>query len=179
MHALRLALLAMSFSQMAIAPAAISQTRRSDTATASDRVRFFLIQSGGGLGVDLEDNATFYSAGPGLSGPWFLQRSRTETNCLRRRAPQNPCPKTSISEEIDGGSCPALQRVMAELMPIRKRERGSAHSMPSDTPLLSLVTIQYGLMGTDRLSEYEGPLVDWWQAAQEQLKSCWRVRGHG
>jgi len=167
--------LAAACAEIAFAAPVLAQ----DNPRRPEHVRFNLVQSGGGLGVDLEENVIFYSAGPGLSGPWFVDRSRTETDCLRRGSPQNPCPKTSVYEGIDGTACPALESVMIRLGPIRKAEQGSAHPLVTDTPLLSLVTFKNGLIATERLSEYEGPLVDWWQSAQEQLKSCWKVRGRG
>lgn len=161
------------------ASAATGQTASRDNPTAPSHIRFYLIQSGGGLGYDLEENVVFYSAGPGLSGPWSIERSRTETDCLERRGPENPCPKRNLDESIDGRTCPALQKIMSRLGQIRKLEQGSAHPLVTDTPLMSLVAVKGGLIATDRLAEYRGPLVDWWQSAQEQLKPCWKVRGRG
>ena len=166
--------------ELCFATPAIGQTAPQDNPTGPDHIRFYLIQSGGGLGEDLEESVVFASAGPGLAGPWSIDRSRTESFCLAKEDAQHPCRKTSVNESIEGRTCPALQRVMAQLMRVRAAEQGSAHSWVTDTPLLSLVTMQGGfMMATNRLSEYRGPLVDWWQSAQEQLKSCWNVRWRG
>jgi hypothetical protein len=135
--------------------------------------RFVLIESGGGLGVDVE-NTTVFSVDGSQPSAWFLSRDTNESNwCGRAINGQCRPTKTSGDDWIDGRNCPALGDIMKQLLTVRTAERGSSHPQLSDTPLLSLVVLKGAGMATDRLGEYEGPLVDWWRSAQERLKTCW------
>lgn len=136
--------------------------------------RFALIESGGGLGIDV-DNATVFSAiDQGGTTIWFVERNSNESNGCGRSANGKCIPtRKSSMDWIDGRSCVPLQHVLLQLPTVRAVERGSAHDLVSDTPLLSLLMFKRAQLSTERLSEYEGPLVDWWRSAQEQLKPCW------
>lgn len=136
--------------------------------------QFTLIESGGGLGLDVENTTVFFAVDHGGPTTWLVERNSNESNwCGRRGNGQCVLTRTSSMDWIDGRSCAPLRQVLMQLEKVRTKESGSAHSLVSDTPLLSLVMVKRGQMATERLSEYIGPLVDWWRSAQEQLKPCW------
>jgi len=137
--------------------------------------QFTLIESGGGLGVDVDNVTVFSVLNHGQTTTWFVERNSNESNsCGRTGSGQCIPTRTSSMDWIDGRRCAPLHQVLMQLEKVRTQERGSAHPWVSDTPLLSLLMFdERGLLETERLSEYVGPLVDWWRSAQEQLKPCW------
>lgn len=136
--------------------------------------RFTLIESGGGLGVEVDNSAVFSAITQGGTTIWLVERNSNESNSCGRSANGKCIPaQRSSMDWIDGRSCAALGDLVLQLRKVRMKERGSAHPWPSDTPLLSLLMFKRGQLATERLAEYEGPLVDWWRIAQEQLKPCW------
>ncbi|MFL6735556.1 MAG: hypothetical protein ACJ8F4_00680 [Sphingomonas sp.] len=135
--------------------------------------RFTLIESGGGLGIDVENTTMFLAVEHGPTN-WLVERNRDERNwCGGKGDGQCVSTRTSSVDWIDERTCAPLRQVLAQLATVRSKERGSTHPFVSDTPLLSLVMFEQGQMAAERLSEYVGPLADWWQSAQEQLKPCW------
>jgi hypothetical protein len=137
--------------------------------------RFTLIESGGGLGIDVENTKPFLALGHGATATWFVERNGNESNWCGR-VDNGKCIPTRVTsmDWIDGRTCAPLRGVLLQLEKVRTNERGSAHPWASDTPLLSLIMFErHGLLASERLSEYVGPLVDWWRSAQEQLKPCW------
>lgn len=141
--------------------------------------RYRLTQSGGGLGIDIEEAAVF-SAEPGSASDWFVERHRTEDNWCGRRE-NNACSRTTVSvhQWITSTSCPALQDVMNDL-PVAQsaaraiqREQAGKHIFVTDTPLFTLETLPERRGATLKQSEWTGPLVDWWWHAQDRLKPCW------
>lgn len=136
--------------------------------------RFSLIEIGGGLGIDVDNTTVFSAIEQGGTTTWFVERNSNESNWCSRSANDKCTPtRKSSMDWIDGRSCAPLRHVLLQLPTVRAEERGSAHDLVSDTPLLSLLVFKRGQLATERLSEYEGPLVDWWRSAQEQLKPCW------
>jgi hypothetical protein len=136
--------------------------------------QFWLIESGGGLGVRVENTTVFLEVNRGAATTWSVQRDSTENNWCGRKENGHCIPtRTSSHEWINGRSCAPLSRVLMQLTTARTKERGSTHPLVTDTPLLSLILRERGHLAAERLSEYTGPLVDWWQSAQEQLKACW------
>lgn len=136
--------------------------------------RFTLVESGGGLGFEVENTTVFSSIDQDGQKTWIVERNTNESKWCDQTS-NGHCveTKTSSMDWIDGRSCAALPKVMLQLAKVRTEENGSAHPWASDTPLLSLIIVDRGLMATERLSEYAGPLVDWWRSAQERLKPCW------
>ncbi len=134
-----------------------------------------IIESGGGLGIDVQNTTIFSTMNRGGTITWFVERNSNESNwCGRTDNGKCVSTRKSSMDWIDSRECPPLRGVLAQLQTVRTKERGSAHPWVSDTPLLSLLTFKdRGQLATERLSEYMGPLVDWWRAAQEQLKPCW------
>lgn len=136
--------------------------------------RFTLIESGGGLGLDVDNTTVFSVFDQGGTTTWFVERNSNGSNWCGRSASGKCIPTRNASMDwIDGRSCAPLREVLSRLRTVQRKERGSAHDLVSDTPLLSLLVFKQGRLATERLSEYEGPLVDWWRSAQEQLKPCW------
>lgn len=136
--------------------------------------QFTLIESGGGLGTDVDNTTVFMTDNHAGRTTWLLERNSNENNWCGRKSNGGCVPtRTSSIDWIDGRSCVPLRHALNELARVRKNERGSSHPWASDTPLLSLIMVERGMMATERLSEYVGPLVDWWRSAQEQLKPCW------
>ena len=136
--------------------------------------QFDLLRQGGGLGVFTDDTVSFAIMRGDHSARWLVSRYTTDTNwCGRREG--NRCVQTRTHSHawIDGRTCSALNGVIARLDKVRLAERGSSHDIISDTPLTSLVTWGAGGMRAERLSEYEGPLVDWWQSSSKELQHCW------
>lgn len=141
--------------------------------------RYRLTQSGGGLGINVEEAAVF-SVRAGSATDWFVERHRTDDNWCGHRE-NNACAATTISvhQWITSTNCPALQDVMNEL-PVAKRaaramQRKGAGRLfyVTDTPLFTLETLPNGRGATLKQSEWIGPLVDWWWHAQDRLKPCW------
>lgn len=136
--------------------------------------RFTLIESGGGLGVDVENTTVFSVIDHGGPTAWIVERNSNKSNsCGRLSNGQCVATRTSSMDWIDGRSCAPLREILIQLGTVRTQERDSAHPLVSDTPLLSLLMVKRGQLATERLSEYVGPLVDWWRSAQEQLGPCW------
>lgn len=136
--------------------------------------RFTLIESGGGLGVDVENTTAFSAIDHGGTTTWFVERNSNESNWCGRLGNGKCIPtRTSSMDWIDGRSCASLREVLMQLRTVRTEERRSAHPWVTDTPLLSLLVFKRGQLATERLSEYMGPLVDWWRSAQEQVRPCW------
>lgn len=136
--------------------------------------QFTLIESGGGLGADVENTTSFSTIYRSGTTRWLVERNSNASNWCGRTGNHECIPThTSSMDWIDGRTCASLAPVLAQLAKVQVEERGSAHPRVSDTPLLSLLTFKHGQLATERLSEYVGPLVDWWQSAQEQLKPCW------
>lgn len=136
--------------------------------------RFTLTENGGGLGGDVENTTVFSAIDHGDTTVWFVERNSNESNwCGRSGNGQCIRTRTSSMTWIDGRSCAPLRKVLKQLERVRTAERGSVHPWVSDTPLLSLLMFERRQLATERLAEFVGPLVDWWQSAQEQLKPCW------
>jgi hypothetical protein len=151
-----------------------AQNNGRDSPTSPTHLRFELTNSGGGLGLNIDEDVAFFAVPQGSSTRWILERSFTEKNwCGRRSGGHCAQTQTSTHGWADELTCPAIAKVMKRFGRARAADRDSAHPLVTDTPLLSLVTIRNGLMETDRLAEYEGPLVDWWALAEQQLKPCW------
>jgi hypothetical protein len=85
--------------------------------------RFVVIESGGGLGVDVE-NTTVFSADGEEPGLWFISRNSNESNWCGHAANDQCRPtKTSGDDWIEERRCPALHDIMNQLMTIRAAER--------------------------------------------------------
>lgn len=139
--------------------------------------KFALLREGGGLGFHIDESVSFSIIRGGPLDRWEVSRFTTETNwCGRKEAGRCVETRTSSSAFIDERSCAPLKRVIGRLAQVRAVERGASHSLVTDTPLTSLVTYGGQGMHAERLSEYEGPLVDWWQSASKQLKECWTTQ---
>jgi hypothetical protein len=134
-----------------------------------------VIESGGGLGVDVQNTTVFSTMRQGRTLTWFAERNSNRSNWCGRTADRRcVSTRTSSMEWIDGRRCAPVRDVLMQLRMVRTEERGSAHPWVSDTPLLSLLTFKgQGQLATERLSEYAGPFVDWWRSAQKQLQPCW------
>lgn len=149
----------------------------SSSAILDSRQSLMLTIEGGGLGVTVDEEIWFEQLPFGRSSRWVIRRQGTDSNWCGRHENQT-CAQTTnkIREYVDARFCPALFGVLRRLAKVRAAERGSVHSVVTDTPLVTLATFHGPTMETERLAEYTGPLVDWWQLAQEQLKSCWSDR---
>jgi hypothetical protein len=136
--------------------------------------RFVLTENGGGLGVEVENTVVFSVLSARRTTIWLVERNSNKSNwCGRTGNGQCIATHTSSMEWIDGSRCASLRLVLLQLEKVRTEERASAHPWVSDTPLVSFLTFDQGQLETQRLAEYVGPLVDWWQSAQQQLKPCW------
>lgn len=139
--------------------------------------KFALLREGGGLGLYIDESVSFSIIRGGPSDRWEISRNTTETNwCGRKEAGRCVETRTPSYAFIDERTCPALKPVIARLAQVRAVERGAAHGIVTDTPLTSLITYGPRGMQAERLSEYEGPLVDWWQSASGELKECWTTQ---
>jgi hypothetical protein len=137
-------------------------------------LRFSLERSGGGLGYDISQTVSFFTAARSGSEVWLVQRETTETNALcpvGSASCQNP--SASPSDWIEEERCPALRAVMNDLQQVERAEQGATTPTISDTPLTSLVKYSGRGMNSYRISEYTGYLVAWWGAAQKKLRPCW------
>ena len=138
---------------------------------------FVLTISGGGLGGDVEERVWFGQLPFGQSSRWVVRHEGEDSNSCGRLENHACIPTaTKVRRFVDARFCPALSGVLQLLIKVRTVEGGSTHSIVTDVPLVSLVTYHGPTMETERLAEYTGPLVEWWQSAQEQLKSCWTDR---
>ena len=132
------------------------------------------------MGIYVKENVTF-SLTPQQS--WFVERRRTDKNWCGRKD-GNRCIETatSIHDWVSAKDCPALTPIMAELSQAREanliiqRQRNRDHLTVavSDTPHLSLETLANGTIRRETQSEWVGPLVEWWSAAEKRLKPCWK-----
>ena len=160
---------------------AIGATPREQQVPHGHRVeRFRLTQTGGGLGVDVQETVTF-SGGAGTNG-WPVERRRTDSNwCGRKENGACAATKISVHQWTSANDCPALKDVMSQLPNAQsaalavQRELARKHGvfMVTDTPLLTLETLPKGRIRSTKQSEWIGPLVDWWSRGEQSLKACW------
>lgn len=136
--------------------------------------RLVLTENGGGLGVEVDNTVVFSELDLGRTRIWLVERNSNKSDwCGRTGRRQCIATHTSSMDWIDGRRCGSLHPLLLQLEQVRAEERTAAHSDLSDTPLLSLLTFKDGQLETQRLAEYVGPLVGWWQSAQKQLAPCW------
>ena len=112
-------------------------------------LRFTIVESGGGLGVEVENTTVFSAIDHGGQTTWFVERNSNGSNwCGHTSNGHCISTKTSFMDWIDGRTCAPLRDVMMQLAKARAEEKGSAHPWASDTPLLSLIMVDRGLMAT-------------------------------
>jgi hypothetical protein len=140
--------------------------------------KFALLIEGGGLGTEVHNRVWFGIERVGASVLWVAERDTDETNWCGETV-NRQCKQTRRSghDRINEKDCPALRQVVSSLPRVQASERGTTHAIVTDTPLVSLVTYRGPgpFMETERLAEYEGLLVNWWQSTEEVLKPCWRA----
>jgi hypothetical protein len=143
--------------------------------------QFKLTQDGGGLGVYVKETVTFSFVRPGRF--WSVERRRTDSNwCGRKDGDRCSETRTSVHDWVTGRDCPVLARIMKELPQAQEADRvinrrqGREHKViaVNDTPLLTLEARATGTGKAASQSEWVGPLVDWWESAEQRLKPCWK-----
>lgn len=150
---------------------AVNEGRRTGEHTAKAvaprgyQSEFRLTQEGGGLCCYLSEDVIFSLELQRHS--WFIERRRREAVFQTEYV---------AHQWASAKDCPALSAIMNELPDVRKADRKSAPERKlifvTDTPLLTLTTI--GKQPSKQSeSEWQGPLVKWWQSAVVRLKSCW------
>ena len=162
-------------SSLVVAALLFAPTAGSSGAPASNQPlgveHYLLTRNGGGLGFDLQETDIFYLRQSGAHPQWSIERLRTE---------RGPSGRTTVHDWILGEHCPALGEVMKALPQARNLAHASDDPkvMVTDTPATKLVTTSNGWYVTDEQTEFRGPLVEWWTAAEKSLSSCWTERLH-
>lgn len=107
--------------------------------------QFALVESGGGLGLNVENTTVFSAIDHGGTTTWFVERNNNEDNFCGRSGNGQCIPTHTTSMDwIDGRTCAPLREVLIQLETVRTNERDSAHGWVSDTPLLSLLMFKRG-----------------------------------
>jgi hypothetical protein len=139
------------------------------------KTRFVLLVRGGGLGVGVDNRFVFSSKGPAHSELWFVELNASRDDwCGRREKGTCTQTHTTAHDVIDGKTCPAVASILDELVNVRAAETGSTTPPVADAPLTTLITYRPPdyRKETEELSEWIGPLVDWWTRSEEKLASC-------
>lgn len=142
-------------------------------------------QSGGGLGIDVDETVIFSVEGPNsASSPWIAERIRRDRNWCGRGAANDSCVSTDILKHdwIDGSRCPALVATLMELPGIAHgaiAAPGEPHQLitVTDSPLITVsgYSGQDGFETKITISQYEGAIAKWWRDSASQLLSCWQA----
>jgi hypothetical protein len=166
---------------LAISMALISATLPAAGNTHVERYR--VTQKGGGLGIGVDETVIFYLI-EGRRGEdrWVAERRRRDRNWCGMRSTAGKCSATDVAihDWIDGDKCPGLRAALTALSKIdlvgfAPPDRLNSTTV-SDTPE-TIVTAASAIAGIDSkvtLSQYDGPVVDWWRKTEDQLSHCWQ-----
>ena len=148
--------------------------------------QYRLTIKGGGLGVSTDETVIFSAVkqkGIGPAAYWIAERSQIDRNwCGQHGSDGHSCVSSVISKHlwIDGRGCPELIVRLAAISSMRSMSFASPNNINqsyiSETPLTSLTgptSDHEGVGASITRSELQGPLVDWWAAADAAVAHCW------
>lgn len=172
MRALHPLLIALSF-YGPTASAAPPQANLDSQQRIQVRTPYRVKQQGGGIGVFVDEAAVFHEVRAGSSRTWVVEH---------RRRDQKMGVVTFRYEWIDGRSCPALHKVIAEIGRLPPIAMAGADTEPkgwvSDTPVVTLIGLPAGGRAGDLVTRRDlmGPVSRWWWSSSEALESCWQAK---
>jgi hypothetical protein len=147
------------------------------SAHAQTQERYRLTQSGGGLGIEVNETVVISARPNGRGGvSWLAERHRRDYNWCAGKGPPKSCVAvtTTVHDWVDSNSCPNLDRIIAGFHDFRS---SPPQMRTTDTPLITL-SGNDGPFGVDgrpfKISDYLGPLQAWWRTGEDELKTCWR-----
>jgi hypothetical protein len=130
-------------------------------------------QQGGGLGIFVDEAVVFHEVGEGPSRVWAAER---------RRRDQRMGVVSLRYEWIDGRTCPALERVIADIGRLPPIKMAGLDTEPrgafSDVTEVTLIGPPAGGGMRDLVLRRDemGPVSRWWWAAAKALETCWQAK---
>jgi hypothetical protein len=130
-------------------------------------------QQGGGLGIFVDEAVVFHRISEGPGPVWVMER---------RRRDQNVGVVTFRHDWIDGRTCPALEKAIAEIGRLPPIAMAGLDTEPrgwvSDVPEVTLIGPPAGGRMGDLVLRRDlmGPVSRWWRASSKALETCWRAK---